>query len=165
MKKKNIISDRGVIISRKNPQLNFGQTVTIVDWNEFSDELIVIPDGEKKNYTVHYTECWHCQTECDHEDRENQLNKNGKWNMEYSVYIVKCNDDTLYTGISNNVNNRVVKHNKSRGGSKYTRGRQPVRLVYSKVIGTKSDALKEEYKIKQLSRSEKLKLLSTTQSL
>jgi putative endonuclease len=82
--------------------------------------------------------------------------------MEYSVYIVKCNDGTLYTGISNNVNNRVVKHNKSRGGSKYTRGRQPVRLVYSKVIGTKSDALKEEYRIKQLSRSEKLKLLSTT---
>jgi len=80
MKKKNIISDRGIIISRKNPQLNFGQTVTIVDWNEFSDELIVIPDGEKKKYTVHYTECWHCQTECDHKDRENQLSKNGIWN-------------------------------------------------------------------------------------
>jgi putative endonuclease len=78
--------------------------------------------------------------------------------MEYSVYIVKCNDGTLYTGISNNVDNRVAKHN-SGTGAKYTKTRLPVRLVYTKVIGTKSDALKEEYRIKQLSRSEKLKLV------
>jgi len=78
--------------------------------------------------------------------------------MEYSVYIVKCNDGTLYTGISNNVDNRVAKHN-SGTGAKYTKTRLPVRVVYTKVIGTKSDALKEEYRIKQLSRSEKLKLL------
>ena len=78
--------------------------------------------------------------------------------MEYSVYIVKCNDGTLYTGISNNVDNRVVKHN-SGTGAKYTKTRLPVRLVYTKVIGTKSDALKEEYRIKQLNRSEKLKLV------
>jgi len=78
--------------------------------------------------------------------------------MEYSVYIVKCNDGTLYTGISNNVDNRVAKHN-SGTGAKYTKTRLPVSLVYTKVIGTKSDALKEEYRIKQLSRSEKLKLV------
>ena len=78
--------------------------------------------------------------------------------MEYSVYIVKCNDGTLYTGISNNVDNRVAKHN-SGTGAKYTKTRLPVHLVYTKVIGTKSDALKEEYRIKQLSRSEKLKLV------
>jgi putative endonuclease len=78
--------------------------------------------------------------------------------MEYSVYIVKCNDDTLYTGISNDVDNRVSKHNSGKG-AKYTKSRQPVRLVYAKVIGTKSDALKEEYRIKQLNRSEKLKLI------
>jgi putative endonuclease len=78
--------------------------------------------------------------------------------MVYSVYIVKCNDGTLYTGISNNVDNRVAKHN-SGTGAKYTKTRLPVRLVYTKVIGTKSDALKEEYRIKQLSRSEKLKLV------
>jgi len=78
--------------------------------------------------------------------------------MEYSVYIVKCNDGTLYTGISNNVDSRVAKHN-SGTGAKYTKTRRPVRLVYTKVIGTKSDALKEEYRIKQLSRSEKLKLV------
>ena len=81
--------------------------------------------------------------------------------MEYSVYIVKCNDGTLYTGISNNVDNRVTKHNSGKG-AKYTKTRRPVCLVYTKVIGTKSDALKEEYKIKQLSRLEKLKLVSTT---
>ena len=78
--------------------------------------------------------------------------------MEYSVYIVKCNDGTLYTGISNNVDNRVTKHNSGKG-AKYTKTRRPVCLVYTKVIGTKSDALKEEYRIKQLSRLEKLKLL------
>ena len=77
--------------------------------------------------------------------------------MEYSVYIVKCNDGTLYTGISNNVDNRVTKHNSGKG-AKYTKTRRPVCLVYTKVIGTKSDALKEEYRIKQLSRPEKLKL-------
>ena len=64
----------------------------------------------------------------------------------------------MYTGISNNVDNRVAKHNSGKG-AKYTKTRLPVRLVYTKVIGTKSDALKEEYRIKQLSRSEKLKLL------
>lgn len=78
--------------------------------------------------------------------------------MEYSVYIVKCNDGTLYTGVSNNVDNRVAKHNSGKG-AKYTKTRRPVCLVYTKVIGTKSDALKEEYRIKQLSRSEKLKLV------
>lgn len=76
--------------------------------------------------------------------------------MTYSVYIIKCNDGTLYTGISNNVDARVSKHNLGKG-AKYTKTRLPVRLVYSKVIGTKSDALKEEYRIKQLSRLEKLK--------
>ena len=78
--------------------------------------------------------------------------------MEYSVYIVKCNDGTLYTGVSNNVDNRVAKHNSGKG-AKYTKTRRPVCLVYTKVIGTKSDALKEEYRIKQLSRSEKLKFV------
>jgi len=77
--------------------------------------------------------------------------------MEYSVYIVKCNDGTLYTGISNNVDSRVAKHN-SGTGAKYTKTRRPVRVVYTKVIGTKSDALKEEYRIKQLNRLEKLNL-------
>jgi hypothetical protein len=80
MKKKNkIYQGRATIITRKNPQLNFGQTVTIVGFNEFSDEVIVIPDGEKKKYLIHYTECWPTEYECDYEAREKQLSANGVW--------------------------------------------------------------------------------------
>ena len=77
--------------------------------------------------------------------------------QQYSVYIVKCRDSTLYTGISTDVGQRVEKHNKGTG-AKYTKVRRPVQLLYCRVIGTKSDALKEEYRIKQLSRKAKLEL-------
>jgi hypothetical protein len=81
MKKNNkIYQGRATIITRKNPQLNFGQTVTIVGFNEFSDEVIVIPDGEKKKYLIHYTECWPTEYECDYEAREKQSSANGIWN-------------------------------------------------------------------------------------
>lgn len=79
-KKKNIVSVSAIIITRKNPQLNLGQTVTVVGWDEFSDSLIVIPDGEKKNYIVHYTECWTYEPECNWVGLEKQLSKNGIWN-------------------------------------------------------------------------------------
>ena len=79
-KKKKINQERATIITRKNPQLNFGQTVTIVGWNEFSDEVIVIPDGEKKKYLIHYTECWPTKDEWNYEAREKQLSANGIWN-------------------------------------------------------------------------------------
>lgn len=76
----------------------------------------------------------------------------------YSVYIVECADNTLYTGISNDVKKRVATHNLGKG-AKYTRARRPVVLKFSKRIGDKSAALKEEAKIKKLSRKQKLKLL------
>jgi putative endonuclease len=76
---------------------------------------------------------------------------------QYSVYIVVCSDFTLYTGISNDVNKRIESHNLGKG-AKYTKTRRPVRLVYEKKCGCKSDALKLEYKTKQLSRTEKIKL-------
>ena len=79
-KKKNTNhQERAIIITRKNSDLNFGQTVTIVGFNEFSDEVIVIPDGEKKKYCIHYTECWRCEDICDYESLEKQLSKNGIW--------------------------------------------------------------------------------------
>jgi len=78
-KKNKRYQGRATIITRKNPQLNFGQTVTIVGFNEFSDEVIVIPDGEKKKYLIHYTECWPTEYECDYEAREKQLSANGVW--------------------------------------------------------------------------------------
>jgi len=73
------------------------------------------------------------------------------------LYIVQCNDRTFYTGITDNLERRIEEHNLGKG-AKYTRGRGPVRLCYHKEFLSKSDALKEEYRIKQLSRSEKAAL-------
>lgn len=71
------------------------------------------------------------------------------------VYIVQCNDGTLYTGITNNLEERIKEHNEGKG-AKYTRGRGPVTLVKCFERLTKSDALKLEYHIKQLSKEMKL---------
>jgi len=73
------------------------------------------------------------------------------------VYIVECNDadKTLYTGITTDISKRIEKHNTGRG-AKYTKSRGPVVLKKSFECATKSEALKIEYKIKQLPREEKL---------
>lgn len=73
------------------------------------------------------------------------------------VYIVQCADGTLYTGYTNDLDNRMAAHNGG-AGAKYTRGRGPVRLIYSEAFETKGDALKRENQIKKLSRDRKLKL-------
>ncbi len=75
--------------------------------------------------------------------------------MKYFVYILKCADGTYYTGIAKNLESRVIEHNEGERGAKYTRGRKPVRLVYSCVTTNKSEALKLEIKIKKLSRTSK----------
>ena len=75
------------------------------------------------------------------------------------VYILKCNDKTLYTGWTTDLSRRVDEHNKG-VGSKYTRARIPVELVYHEVFVNKSQAMKREYEIKQLTRKEKLKLIN-----
>ncbi len=77
--------------------------------------------------------------------------------MEY-VYIVECRDNTLYTGYTNDPKRRIKEHNLG-DGAKYTRGRGPVKLVYLEEFTDKSEAMKREYEIKQLSRSEKLELI------
>lgn len=76
---------------------------------------------------------------------------------QWVVYILKCADDTLYTGITNDLERRITQHNEGKG-AKYTRGRGPVALIKSFECASKSEALKKEYQIKQLSRDEKLKL-------
>ena len=76
----------------------------------------------------------------------------------YYVYIVKCSDETLYTGYTTDIKNRLDKHNKG-NGAKYTRGRGPVRLVYSEEFDNKVDALKREYQIKKFDRKNKLLLI------
>jgi len=77
--------------------------------------------------------------------------------MNY-VYIVQCSDGTLYTGWTTDVARRVLTHNSDKG-AKYTRSKQPVKLVYYETYATKSEALKREYSIKKLSHNEKLKLI------
>jgi len=74
------------------------------------------------------------------------------------VYIVECNDASLYTGITNDINKRIKKHNSGKG-AKYTKTRLPVKLKIKFEANDRSEASKLEYKIKQLSRQEKLKLI------
>jgi putative endonuclease len=75
------------------------------------------------------------------------------------VYILECSDGSLYTGISNNVPKRLLDHNTGKG-AKYTRGRLPVALTWFKQCENKSEASKEEYRIKKLSRKDKKKLIN-----
>ncbi|MCX6782048.1 MAG: GIY-YIG nuclease family protein [Candidatus Magasanikbacteria bacterium] len=77
----------------------------------------------------------------------------------YYVYILKCADKTLYTGITVDLVRRVREHNSSKLGAKYTRARRPVKLVYSKKYRNRSLASKAESRIKNLTRTEKLKLI------
>lgn len=74
------------------------------------------------------------------------------------VYILQCFDNTLYTGITNDLQKRLIIHNRGKA-SKYTRTRLPVKLIYSESVDSKSSALKREYFIKQLSRKDKIKLM------
>ena len=65
------------------------------------------------------------------------------------TYIVKCSDETLYTGWTNNLKKRLEAHNSGKG-AKYTKNRRPVELVYFEEYDTKQEAMKREYAIKQL---------------
>ncbi|MBI3573039.1 MAG: GIY-YIG nuclease family protein [Candidatus Kerfeldbacteria bacterium] len=78
----------------------------------------------------------------------------------YYLYILKCADGTLYTGMTTNPKRRVSEHNTSDRGAKYTRTRRPVKLVYAKRFHNRSNAGKAEARIKRLSRREKLRLVS-----
>lgn len=77
--------------------------------------------------------------------------------MNYT-YILKCGDNSLYTGWTNNIKNRLENHRNGKG-AKYTKGRGPLELVYLKVFETKSEAMKWESYIKHLSKAEKLDLI------
>jgi predicted GIY-YIG superfamily endonuclease len=86
-------------------------------------------------------------------------------NMEsqWYLYILRCKDNTLYTGITTDVEKRLEAH-RSGKGAKYTRGRAPLELVYRECCGSHSDALKREAEIKKLSRQSKELLLKTQES-
>jgi len=77
------------------------------------------------------------------------------------VYIVECRDGSFYTGITTNLEKRIKEHNgELKGGAKYTKGKGPVVLKYFEKLETRSDALKREYEIKQLTRKQKQKIIS-----
>lgn len=83
--------------------------------------------------------------------------------MAWTVYILRCADKTLYTGITNNLDARMARHAEGKG-AKYTRGRAPYELVFSELHATKGDALRRELEIKALSKIRKLSLCMGLQS-
>ncbi len=82
----------------------------------------------------------------------------------YFVYILECNDKTYYCGYTNNIEKRLKDHNNKASQTKYTRTRQPVKIVYCEQIQTKTLALKREYQIKQLSHLQKHRLINNIPS-
>lgn len=82
----------------------------------------------------------------------------------YYVYILKCADETLYTGWTTDLKRRASEHNGTKKGSKYTRARRPVNIVYVEEKETKQEAMKREAEIKKLKRDEKLDLIKGKQA-
>ena len=80
--------------------------------------------------------------------------------MPWYVYILRCGDGTLYTGITDNVSRRLAAHRAGKG-AKYTRGRGPVEVLYQEPQPDKSAALRRELALKKLSRAEKWRLIQT----
>lgn len=78
----------------------------------------------------------------------------------YYVYILKCNDGSLYTGITNRMEHRLAMHNAGKA-SHYTASKRPVMLLYKEEHLDRSSASKREYEIKQLTREQKLSLISS----
>ena len=74
---------------------------------------------------------------------------------EYSLYLMRCADGSLYTGIAVDVKKRIAEHEEGSRGAKYLRGKGPLRLVFEQHIGNRSIASRVEYRVKQLDRSQK----------
>ena len=82
--------------------------------------------------------------------------------MKNYTYILKCKDESLYTGWTNDIEHRIKMHNAGKG-VKYTRGRGPVELVYLEIFDSKKEAMSQEARIRKLSRKEKLLLIESYQ--
>jgi putative endonuclease len=78
---------------------------------------------------------------------------------QWYVYIVRCRDETLYTGITKDLKRRIGEHNSEKGGAKYTKPRRPVRLVYSEEAPSRSAAAKREYQLKKMLPAKKRELV------
>lgn len=81
--------------------------------------------------------------------------------MPHHVYILRCADDSFYTGYTTEVDRRVQEHN-DEVGAKYTRGRTPVKLVHTESFDSKSAAMSREYEVKQFSRKHKERLVNSS---
>lgn len=82
--------------------------------------------------------------------------------MSWFVYVVRCADDSLYTGISMDVERRIKEHNEdNHKGAAYTRARRPVTLIYKEACQSRSEAGKREYEIRQMSKRKKEDLVGT----
>jgi putative endonuclease len=79
---------------------------------------------------------------------------------DHFVYVLRCADDSLYTGYTTDVERRVAEHDRGEG-AKYTRGRAPVELVHVESFESQSAAMRREYEIKQFSRSRKESLVES----
>lgn len=82
----------------------------------------------------------------------------------WQMYILRCGDGTLYTGITTDVPRRLRMHREGRG-AKYTRGRGPLTLAYCENCGSHSQALRREWQVKQLTRQEKEQLIASRENL
>tara|TARA_R110001583_G_scaffold53736_1_gene165339 strand:- start:6114 stop:6395 length:282 start_codon:yes stop_codon:yes gene_type:complete len=77
----------------------------------------------------------------------------------WTVYFLRCNDNSLYTGITTHTERRLHQHNNTKLGAKYTRARRPVKLVYSETAADRSTASKREYELRTLTKKQKEKLV------
>jgi putative endonuclease len=77
----------------------------------------------------------------------------------YYLYILQCADRTLYAGITTDLERRLLEHNGEKAGAKYTAGRRPVKLVYSRKMRSRSLASRAEAQIKKMTRSQKVELI------
>lgn len=84
------------------------------------------------------------------------MNQNTK---AWWVYFLRCNDNSLYAGVTTDIERRINEHNNSKLGAKYTRARRPVSLAYLEKADNKSDACKREYQIRHLNKAQKEQLV------
>lgn len=80
------------------------------------------------------------------------------------VYLLRCNDNSLYAGVTTDIQRRVTEHNNSKLGAKYTRARRPVSLAYLEAADNKSSACKREYQIRHFTKVKKEQLVSRYQA-
>jgi putative endonuclease len=78
---------------------------------------------------------------------------------EFSLYILRCADGALYTGIATDVEKRLAEHASGPRGAKFLRGRGPLEVVFTEVVGDRASALRLEYRVKRLPRARKLELV------